>query len=65
MDRAKMQLFDAEQSAQDDLDNSTSKKRKKNKDVPVMDETQYGERYEEDMKATWKSKKKNFDDFMA
>ena len=63
MDRAKMQLFDAEQSAQDDLDNSTSKKRKKNKDVPMMDETQYGERYEEDMKATWKSKKKNFDDF--
>ena len=53
VDRSKMRLFDAEESAQDGIVN----------DNPVMDNTAYGERYDEDEKMKWSTKKmgrKNF-----
>lgn len=53
VDRSKMRLYDVEYSAQEGVVN----------DNPVMDNTQYGERYDEEDKMKWATKKmgrKNF-----
>jgi replicative DNA helicase len=63
MDRAKMQLYDAEESAQSDIQSSSKKKKKQ--DGPVMDTSKFGERFNDDTPQTWKKTKRNFDDFMG
>ncbi len=53
VDRARMKLYDSEQSAQDDIMD----------DTPVMDKTEVGRRYEEDYKPTSKFNKAKFKGF--
>ena len=65
LDRSKMQLFDADDSAQDDLHDDTPKRKGTKKSDSVMDNTDFGERVEEETAFNWKSKKKDFSDFMA
>ena len=65
LDRSKMQFFDADDSAQDGLHDDTPKRRGKKKSDAVMDNTDFGERVEEETAFNWKSKKKDFSDFMA
>jgi len=53
VDRAKMRLFNAEQTAQDDIVN----------DTPVMNNTNFGERHEEEENMKWMTKKAGRKDF--
>jgi hypothetical protein len=53
VDRARMKMYDCEQSAQDDIMD----------DTPIMDKTEAGRRYEEDYKPTSKFNKAKFKGF--
>lgn len=64
IDRGKMQIFDADDSAQDNLQTDQPKKKKKSLDA-VMDNTDFGERQEEETKFNWKKKKKDFSGFTS
>jgi replicative DNA helicase len=55
IDRAKMRLFNTEQSAQDDIMN----------DKPVMDNSTYGERQKEEDQMKWMTKKSGRKDFSS
>ena len=58
IDRTKMRLFDTEQSAQADIVN----------DKPVMDNSTYGQRSDEEDKMKWMTKKagkRNFDNLFS
>jgi len=62
IDRSRMKLFNVEQSAQDNISNGDSKPKRQTKSV--MDNTEFGERYEEDSKiAKFRGKKPRFEGF--
>ena len=53
VDRAKMRLYDVEQEAQDGITDSG----------PVMDNSEFGERYQEEESMKWATKKMGRKDF--
>jgi hypothetical protein len=62
IDRSRMKLFNVEESAQENLTNDS--KPKKQREKTVMDNSAFGERYEEDSKITkFRGKKPNFEGF--
>ena len=62
IDRSRMKLFNVEESAQENLTNDS--KQKKQREKTVMDNSAFGERYEEDSKITkFRGKKPNFEGF--
>lgn len=67
VDRAKMRLFDVEQSAQEDLIEDhiagNSKRKKPEKDVPLFDKSGFGQRAREDDMMGWATKKMGRKDF--
>ena len=62
IDRSKMRLFDVEQDAQV-ISDSSGKKKKKDEDKSVMDNSSFGERQKEDDMMKWSSKKIGRKDF--
>lgn len=63
VNRGKMKFYDVEQSAQEDILEGQGKKRKKEKDVPVMDNTDFGSRYNEEESMRFMTKKAGRKDF--
>lgn len=67
VDRAKMRLYDVEQSAQEDLiddhANGGGKRKKPEKDVPLFDKSEFGQRAREDDMMQWSTKKMGRKDF--
>jgi hypothetical protein len=63
IDRSRMKLYNVEESAQQNVSNGDSKP-KRDADRSVMDNTAFGERYEEDSKITkFRGKRPNFEGF--
>lgn len=67
VDRAKMKLYDVEQSAQEDIIedhvHGNGKRKKPEKDVPLFDKSEFGQRAKEDDMMKWATKtmgRKNF-----
>jgi replicative DNA helicase len=62
VNKAKMKFYDVEQSAQEDILEGVGKK-KKEKDVPVMDNSKFGSRYNEEESMRFMTKKAGRKDF--
>lgn len=67
VDRAKMRLYDVEQSAQEDLiddhANGNGKRKKPEKDVPLFDKSEFGQRAREADQMKWATKTMGRKDF--
>ena len=62
VNKAKMKFYDVEQSAQEDILEGAGRK-KKERDVPVMDNTNFGSRYNEEESMRFMTKKAGRKDF--
>lgn len=63
VNKSKMKFYDVEQSAQEDILDGAGKKKKKEKDVPVMDNSAFGSRYNEEESMKFMTKKAGRKDF--